>query len=273
MDEDDHLADIYIGRLPVNTEAQATTVVQKILGYEMDPPQWPWNERVLFFAGNESTAPYHRYSDEVYDEYEDATANWRRVYFCTSDCGEPHQYDDIRVANERTEHELAIGGLLASYVGHSSWHQWAVDPATYAPMFHLDDVAGLDNGGSLPVFLQMTCYTGDFSHPDGDTLDETLLRQPGGGGVATWGSTTEGLDLGHKVLHRGFFDAVFQEGTTELGQAIQAAKLTLLAEDNSGYYEDLLKSYVLLGDPAMDLNLTIVPWSHATFLPVTLRNR
>jgi hypothetical protein len=140
-------------------------------------------------------------------------------------------------------------------------------------MFHLDDVAGLDNGGSLPVFLQMTCYTGDFSHPDGDTLDETLLRQPGGGGVATWGSTTEGLDLGHKVLHRGFFDAVFQEGTTELGQAIQAAKLTLLAEDNSGYYEDLLKSYVLLGDPAMDLNLTIVPWSHATFLPVTLRNR
>jgi hypothetical protein len=268
---DDHLADVFVGRLPVNTVGEATTVVQKILDYETDPPQWPWNQRVLFFAGNESDAPYHRYSDEVHDEHVAGNSNWRRVYFCTSGCNEPHLYDDISVANERTEHQLAIGGLLASYVGHSSWHQWAVDPATYAPMFHLDDVAGLDSGGALPVFLQMTCYTGDFSHPEWETLDETLLRQPGGGAIATWGSTTLGLSLGHNVLHEGFFDAVFEENTTELGQAIQEAKLDLLAWDSAAYYVDLLDTFVLLGDPAMDLNLTIVPWSHATFLPVTLR--
>jgi hypothetical protein len=139
-------------------------------------------------------------------------------------------------------------------------------------MFHRDDVAGLDNGGALPVFLQMTCYTGDFSHPEWETLDETLLRQPGGGAIATWGSTTLGLSLGHNVLHEGFFNAVFEENTTELGQAIQEAKLDLLAWDSAAYYVDLLDTFVLLGDPAMDLNLTIVPWSHATFLPVTLRS-
>ena len=273
VDGSDNIADVLIGRLPVNTVAQATTVVQKILAYETDPPQWPWNQRVLFFAGNESDAPYHRYSDEVYDEHVPAASNWRRVYFCTSNCDEPHLYDEISVANERTEHELAIGGLLASYVGHSSWHQWAVDPATYAPMFHLDDVASLDNGGALPVFLQMTCYTGDFSHPEWDTLDETLLRRSGGGAVATWGPTTLGLSLGHNVLHKGFFDAVFEKDITKLGKVIEAAQLDLIAWDSSAYYLDLLDTFVLLGDPAMDLNLTVVPWSHATFLPVTLRAR
>ena len=30
--------------------------------------------------------------------------------------------------------------LLVSYVGHSSWHQWAVER-----LFHLDDVASLHN--------------------------------------------------------------------------------------------------------------------------------
>ena len=273
VDGDDNLPDVRIGRLPVNTEDEATTVVQKIPSYETDPPQWPWNERILFFAGNESDAPYHEYSDEVYHDHVPSSFSKQRVYFCTEDCNEPHLCDNIFTANERTVTKLNGGGLLASYVGHSSWHQWAVDPATYAPMFHLEDVASLQNGGALPVFLQMTCYTSDFSHPDWETLDETLLRHPAGGAVATWGSTTLGLHLGHSTLHKGFFDAVFQEETTKLGDAIRAAQLDLVNEDNADYYMDLLDTFVLLGDPAMDLNLTIVPWTDQLFLPLTLRGR
>ena len=274
--EDDYLADVFIGRLPVNTVDEATTVVQKITDYELHPPQWPWNERVLFFAGNELDAPYHRYSDEVYDEHVFAGSNWRRVYFCTSNCNEPHLYDNINTARERTVQELTVGGLLASYVGHSSWHQWAADPVTLAPMFHLDNVVSLDNSGALPIFLQMTCHTSDFSEPTGDTLDETLLRHTGGGAVATWGPTTLGLSLGHNVLHQGFFGAVFPEDTdtvesVELWEAILAAKLELIASDNAPYYLDLLDTFVLLGDPAMDLNLDIVPWAHGVFLPLTIR--
>ena len=273
VDGDDNPADVSIGRLPVNTEYEATTVVEKILSYETDPPQWPWNERILFFAGNESDAPYHAYSDEVYNDHVPSSFSKQRVYFCTEDCNEPHLYDDIFTANERTVTKLNGGGLLASYVGHSSWQQWAVDPATYHRMFHLDDVAGLHNGGALPVILQMTCYTSDFSHPDGGTLDETLLRQPGGGAVATWGSTTLGLHVGHSTLHKGFFDAVLQEGTTELGEAIRAAQIDLFYGKNAEYYLDLLDTFVLLGDPAMELNMDVVPWTNDLFLPLTVRGR
>jgi hypothetical protein len=161
-----------------------------------------------------------------------------------------------------TMHQLQAGGLIASYVGHSSWHQWVADR-----MFHMDDVPSLDNGGALPVFLELTCYTSRFSEPSGDTLDESLIRQPGGGAVATWGPTTLGGTDGHAVLHREFFDAVFEDRKTELGEAIQIAKSKLPTYDS-----DLHDTFILFGDPAMDLNLTIVPWSHATFLPVTLRN-
>ena len=122
------------------------------------------------------------------------------------------------------------------------------------------------------MFLQMTCYTSDFSHPDWETLDETLLRHPDGGAIATWGSTTLGLSLGHSILHKGFIDAVLQEDTPELGPAVQAAKLDV-ANDNNPYYLDLIDTFVLLGDPAMDLNLTIVPWTDQLFLPLTLRGR
>jgi hypothetical protein len=171
VDGDDEMADVFIGRLPVNTAAEATTVVDKILSYELNPPRWPWNERVLFFAGHEPDAPYHGYSDEVYHEHLPGGFTGRRVYFCTSNCDQPHEYDDITAAHDALMRELNAGGLLASYVGHSSIHQWDWDPATWAPLFHVDDVASLHNGGALPLFVQMTCVTSYFSYPTDDTLD------------------------------------------------------------------------------------------------------
>jgi hypothetical protein len=202
----------------------------------------------------------------VYHEHLPSGFSGRRVYFCTSGCDEPHEYGDITTAHDATMRELNAGGLLASYVGHASWHQWALDPETYAPMFHLDDVADLRNGGALPVFVEMTCYTSRFAHRTADALDESLVRRAGGGAVATWGPSTQGNINGHEVLHRSFFDAVFQDSTTELGPAIEAAKLEL-----PGWQGDLRDTFILLGDPAMDLNLDVVPWLHGAFLPFALR--
>ena len=271
---DDQIADIFIGRLPVNTVAEATTIVNKILAYELNPPQWPWNKRVLFFAGNEKDAEYHDYSDQVYVTLP-ITYTRPRVYFCVADarhtCNEPHLYTDIVAARAATIRELDAGGLLASYVGHSSWLQWAYKPVTLEPMFHLDDVPQLHNSGALPVVLGMTCYTSDFSQPEFVTLDEALLRRVGGGAVATWGPTTIGLSRGHTIMHQGFFHAVFSDHIEELGPIIELAKAGLVQEGNPDYL-DLLDTFVLLGDPAMDLNLNIVPWRHTAFLPATLRS-
>jgi len=264
VDGSDNMADVFIGRLPVNTAAEATTIVGKIMAYELNPPQWPWNERVLFFAGHE--VQFQQYSDEVYHNHLPSSFTGRRAYFCTSGCNQPHLYNGITAARAAVMQELSTGGLLASYVGHSSVHQWDVDPVTSAPLFHVEDVASLRNSEALPVFLEMTCYTSQFSYRDGDTLDESLLRRAGGGAVATWGPTTLGLVGGHETLHQKFFDAVFQNGITELGAATEAAKAYLRP-----VYSDLRDTFILLGDPAMDLNLTIVPWKHAVFLPVALR--
>jgi hypothetical protein len=262
VDGDDNLADVFIGRLPVNTVAEATTVVDKILAYELDAPQWPWNERVLFFADDDYGGIFHQDSDEILTHHLPSNFVGRRVYYCSYQCNKSHLYDDITAAHDAVMRELNVGGLLASYVGHSSVHQWAVER-----MFHLDDVAALHNGAALPMFLEMTCYTSDFSDPALDTLDESLLRWGGGGAIATWGSTTLGSTAGHASLHQTFFDTVFQNGSTaRLGPATEAAKTSLPGDS------DLRDTFVLLGDPAMDLNLAIVPWAHEVFLPFTLRD-
>ena len=84
-----------------------------------------------------------------------------------------------------------------------------------------------------------------------------------------WGNRHLGFH--HARINRGARnpaqdDTVFQEGgITKLGPATEAAKARLPGDS------DLRDTFVLLGDPAMDLNLTIVPWAHEVFLPATLR--
>ncbi|MBN1937603.1 MAG: hypothetical protein JW934_23300 [Anaerolineae bacterium] len=272
VDGSDQMPDIAIGRLPVNNAAEAAVVVQKILAYEQSPPQWPWNARAIFFASNSlaSTAEELRFryhADTLYSSLP-ITMTGQRVYFCTTGCTEPYHYTNIDLAATLTREQLDGGSLLTVFSGHSSWHQWAVDPVTFKPMFHVSNVSGLHNGGALPVVIEMTCYTGRFAFWESATLDESLLRHSGGGAAAVWGSTNLGNDSGHEVLAGRFFYYLFDEERTELGDLTTSAKLALF---QSGSDLDLLDSFVLLGDPAMRLNMIVVPWTDQVFLPIVLR--
>jgi uncharacterized repeat protein (TIGR01451 family) len=102
----------------------------------------------------------------------------------------------------------------------------------------------------------MTCFTGFFHHPQYPTLDESLLRYGNGGAIAIWAGTGLGVGTGHTALQRGFYRALMQQGQTRLGVAALAGKVELY---KAGYYQDLLDTYSLLGDPALNLAAVLKP--------------
>jgi hypothetical protein len=148
-------------------------------------------------------------------------------------------------------------------MGHSSWHQWSVEP-----LVHVTDVAALQNGRRLPMLLSMTCFSGFFHHPEYGTLDEMLVRHQGGGAVASWSPSGLGLQAGHQRLHQGFYRSVVPGAEMRIGSTILATKLDLHAHTDS--YDELLDTYHLFGDPAMILNTTLKPWPHTFYLPMIL---
>jgi hypothetical protein len=229
------------------------------VSYEQHPMLGDWNSRHVFVADDRDEAgnDFAAAADAVYGSFVGDPWTGTRIYL-----------DTLTAADGRSATLAAWqrGALLISFVGHSSWHQWAAEN-----LLHWSDVPGLRNDGRWPVVLSITCFTGFFHHPEYGTLDESLLRQDGGGAVATWSPSGLGVSTGHDSLYQGFYEAVFTHGQVQLGEAIMAAKLRLLSEAPA--HTDLLDTYHLFGDPATSLNLSIRPWPYSTFLPITTRNR
>jgi hypothetical protein len=250
---DDILPDMYIGRLPAANLAQARAIVDKIVQYLAVSTADGWNKKIILVSDKPDAPAYNNFiqaSDDVYDWLgAAATAYTRtRVYFDPSSSGVPWVHAEISAAKAAMLTNLNQGALFWNFMGHASEHQWIAER-----LLHVDDVAGLANGFRLPVLLDMTCQTGQFHLPQAKASDEclaeALIRHPGGGTVASWSPTGWGMASGHDVMQQAFYEAVFTGGVWQLGPAIAVGAVRAY---NAGY-NDLVDTFILLGDPALFL--------------------
>ena len=63
---------------------------------------------------------------------------------------------------------------------------------------------------------------------------------------------------GHDVLETGLFIALFHKGIYRLGEATTWAKQYLWDSAEGGQHRDLIDTFVLLGDPALEVKTEAV---------------
>jgi hypothetical protein len=253
VDGADALPDLLLGRLPVNTVAEASAVINKIVPAETAPFVGTWNATVAFVSDNA-----------------DAAGNFPQLSqaLAGTHIAAPFGAQQIVTASPVTPTVQAVlgrwnaGAGLVVYNGHASNHQWTAER-----IFHIDDVGGLTNVGRYPVALHLTCLTGTFHSPGLTALDEALLVKANGGAVAVWGPSGLGVATGHDVLANAFLGRVYGNGQPEVGAATLAGKLALAAANTA---PDLLDTFTLFGDPATRADLTIDP-GFPVYLPVIRR--
>jgi hypothetical protein len=245
-------------------------VVSKIIGYESSTFPGGWNARQLFVSDNPDLAGnFHTDSDAGFASLVEPFVG-ERFYYAGAGVtsSEPYFYNDVPGAlRPDFFSQFNRGAGVVIFHGHSSWLNWAVEGILnyyWEANTATNDLLSLRNGSRLPLVLGMTCFTSSFHRPEPGTLDEALVRLPNGGAIATWGSTGLGISTGHTALQAGFYEAI-NSGERNLGAVTQAAKLNLYA---TGLHQDLLNTFVLLGDPAMALNFEIVPFTNFVYLPV-----
>jgi uncharacterized repeat protein (TIGR01451 family) len=222
----DGIADIPVGRIPVRTPEEAALVIGKIAS--RGTPSGTWSKTALLIADHSADYDFGSVAVSL-SKLLPSSITSQIIDFATTSSA----HNDIMSA-------MNSGSLLTTYVGHASVEIWAES------VFSSSDASTLTNGNRLPVVLAMDCLNGYFHDVYTESLAEALLKAPNGGAVAVWASSTLTQPDQQAIMARELFRQLFGPEKLTLGQAVARAKV--VATD-----PDVRKSWIFFGDPTMKL--------------------
>jgi hypothetical protein len=223
---DDGIADVPVGRIPVDTPAEAALVIGKIAS--RGTPSGPWANASLFVADSSPEFDFAAVAASLAHQLPSSMTTQTIDFAHTVNA-----HSDVIDA-------MNSGSLLATYIGHASVEIWANN------VFSSSDAMALTNGNRLPVVVALNCLNGYFHDVYTLSLAEALLKAPNGGAVAVWASSTLTEPDQQALMGHQLFSALFSVPNLTLGQAVARAKFA--ASD-----PDVRKSWILFGDPTMRL--------------------
>jgi hypothetical protein len=229
---DDGLPDVAIGRLPVRTPMQASSLVSKIVAYDAEPVG-AWTKNVAMITDTDDPTVRFRASSAAVAARVPSGFQINRL-----------DRDLIGVPALRSSLFDAVnqGQLIVNYLGHGSTYIWGSSGELLATA----DLSGnwAPTGARLPFVVAMNCLNGYFHGIYGEeSLAERMLR--GGGAVAVWASSSLTEAEPQSVMDEELFRLIFRAQGT-LGDVITAAK----GGTGNG---DVRRSWIFFGDPATKL--------------------
>ncbi|MDT8381828.1 MAG: C25 family cysteine peptidase, partial [Brevefilum sp.] len=236
----DTMPDMMLGRISVNSAAEAQAFVNKIIEYE-SVPDGDWKNQVLSVADNmDAAGDFASLSENLLSCCFSEDYSVEKIYYGLS------PYTDTTVTQNAIKSSINAGKFLVNYIGHGATASWAGES-----LFHSNYVPSLTNAGKYLVAVVMACMEGYYIRPQttlsSHAVGEVFTRAVDKGAIASWSATGEGVASGHTYLNQGFFNAVFQQNASTVGEATLAGKLNLFSV---GASPDLLDTYLLFGDPA-----------------------
>lgn len=268
---------LLLGRLPAESSAELTVMIDKILTYEATPPGFGWQSRHLMVSDNsqqdtrqtgcadDPAGDFFGYVATFLEDHFPSGQDYNRLFYAECHEADPPQpyyaYDPLSMET-RFKAEYDAGYAFISYFGHAGTLVWGDEQFVTT-----DLVNSLNNGERLPIMLPMACLEGQSHLPDFEGLSETMLTRADGGSVASFAPTGLQVHTGHDFLLEGFYDGIFEDDLTTLGAAVFSAKLNL--KNSTIAYQDLHDTFALLGDPGLQLN--IWRYQDRITLPIVVR--
>jgi len=239
MGNRDAMPDMMLGRMAVNSAAEAQAMVNKTIAYETSPAG-DWQKQVLLVADNaDAGGNFPALSNNLMSCCMAPQLTAQLVYYGVT-------HTTPTAAKNAILAGINSGKLLVNYIGHASQTAWADEQ-----IFGAGDVKNLANGGKLPIILTMACYDGYYHLPSPtqySSTAEVITRAEGKGAVASWSSSGMGMSNTQDYLNRGFLYAYSTLNVPTVGQATLTGKSFLWA---SGGPLDSLDTFLLFGDPAL----------------------
>jgi hypothetical protein len=260
----DALADLYIGRLPASTAAQAEAMVGKIIAYEIAANRKLWERRLVLVADNQAEdweAVFETMNEDAAALLPAGMDAPGRYYL------QEYENEALAVTDLTAELLSAIeaGALIVNYSGHGSLNIWATEQILdNRGGAYRSDVTGLANSAMYPFVVNMSCLTGYFLYPklgvyaasSWRSLAEGWIWPEEAGAVGALMPTGMTSSDGQHILSNALYEGIFTLDKRRLGPAVAYARQQLLANGGAAY-EQTANTFMLFGDPATELKVPL----------------
>lgn len=254
---------VRLGRLSVADNTQLANIVDKIIYYDGITGTPAWLGRILMLVGdgniNVNNEIYRTLNDELFDEeFSEWTPTPVTLY--SQDYVAAGQWPDGATSATRSAVNTGCGFINA--FGNTIDYKNLVLMAKFFPGGEPTFTQSLDATNRLPVIFTATCLSAYFYRslytPSGLSICEDLLFSADDrGAIALVGPTHVSDIVESKHINGVFAHMMLHDGVSNLGQLFSGT-MGLCLEEESGH-ECLLRQYMLMGDPALDIKLHPLP--------------
>ncbi|MFN6944697.1 MAG: type IX secretion system sortase PorU [Cytophagaceae bacterium] len=242
----DHNLDIGIGRLPVNSAAEAEAVVNKLIHYHNPASMGNWRNRLTFVADDGDRNLHLDHADQLSDFVlsNSQVYNINKIYLDAYPQISSPGGEIAPEVNRAIDQAADKGTLIMNYSGHGGVLGWAQENILDIPM--VNRWRNMDN---LMFLVTATCDFGRYDDPAVKSGAEHTLVSAQGGSIGILTSTRAVYASTNLAINMAFYKHIFSEvagGMPLLGYVMKEAK----NDSKSGVNN---RNYALLGDPSMSL--------------------
>lgn len=236
-----------VGRLPVGSVEEATSMADKIIEYIENTNYGKWKNQLLFIADDGDnglhTQTAEAGSEKVRVKNPDFIVN--KVYLDAYPQEKGASGESYPIAKNKIDNLFSSGILYMNYSGHGGYNG-----ITNEGIMNLSSIKKMVNK-NLGLWMLATC---SFSHYDSGkrcAAEEAVLN-PHGAAIAVMSACRTVYANQNTIINRNFCDTLFGHKDVyhydmTIGQSTRIAKNKTGNDPNK-------RAYTLLGDPAIRLN-------------------
>jgi Peptidase family C25/FlgD Ig-like domain len=246
-DDADLVSEVFVGRAPVSTLAEANRLVDKTLTYEhgvagdfagsmllmaevLFPVDWTPGTPVSIDGAS--------FAEALRVQFVPPCMRVSRLY---------QTYENYPGSRSLTRQSaiaaIDSGFCIAVHIGHGYRYTLSMGDAS----LDVGDAANFQNGDRSGLFYMLNCTAAAF---DFECFAEAMLLGEHGGATLIVGSTREAYPLAASDYQFAFFDHLFNQGQERIGEVMSRSREEFV---DSAYYNTVDRwtqlCYTLLGDP------------------------
>jgi len=226
----DEYPEVAVGRLPARSAAEAGAMVDKVAARLASADQYGGSQAALV-VGDDDQAIFEEGAREIAGLF--AWGGTDLVLFSDYGTSAAVRAEIIAGWAKKPRYFVFYGHAATGYLGKGKELRAADVPALCAE--------------ELPAGVILACLAGHFNFTTGsDSLAERLLKEPGKGVAALVAPSGMSAPEGQLILGREIAKIIKEDRKASLGRALMLAKRRLPLA-----HEDVLRSFNLLGDPAL----------------------